>query len=60
MRSIDCGVGTTVQPAVLGLVARRIIGVDAWGGAEKEGFEGLMSADWRAEGNTRLVVVGRL
>ena len=59
MRSIDCGVGTPVQPAVLGLVARRIIGVDAWGGAEREGFEGL-SADWRAEGNTRPVVVGRL
>ena len=35
------------HPAVLGLVARRIAGVEAWAGEQREGFDGL-AADWRA------------
>jgi hypothetical protein len=38
---------SAAHPAVLSPVARRIIGVDAWGGKEREGFDGL-AADWRA------------
>ena len=54
--------GPPSRPTVLGPVARRIIGVEPWGGDRREGFSGS-AAEWRVDVSGQIkatVVAARL